>query len=253
MGRPVFVFLGNRIDPEAYNQFSFAPWQIRELNDLGERAEKMAQIDSTRGALKFLTQLEDSLRSASFRAYFKVEGSPKSLLTLRDQNPLLVEADAGKSKLFMFASSADLDWNDLPLKAAYLPLIQGLVKEAVGLTGTSLPAGINFGEHFKEEGSPLQMTGPPGGPGIFQFRLPTQELRRGVNTPYEESDLAKVAEDELKKKFGGVDVTVVEYKEGSLKDVQGGRKELWPPLLGFLLAVLALEVILANGIPWFKR
>jgi len=253
MGRPVFLFLGDRIVPEAYNQFSLAPWQIRERIDLSKRAEKMTHIDTSRGTLTFLTRLEDSLKNASFRTYFKVEGTAKNLLTLRNRDPLLVEADAGKSKLFMFASSADLDWNDLPLKAAYLPLLQDLVKEAVGLTGTSLPAGITFGEPFREEARPLQMKGPQGGPGIFQFRLPTGELRRGVNTPYEESDLAKVAEDELKKKFGAIDVKVVEYEEGGLKELQGGPKALWPALLGFLLAVLALEMIVANGIPRFKK
>ena len=253
MGRPVFLFLGDRIVPEAYNRFSLAPWQIRERIDLSERAEKMTHMDSSRGTPTFLTRLEDSLKSASFRTYFKVEGTGKNLLTLRNRDPLLVETDAGRSKLFMFASSADLDWNDLPLKAAYLPLVQGLVKEAVGLTGTSLPAGIRFGEPLREEGRPLQMKGPQGGPGIFQFRLPIGELRRGVNTPYEESDLAKVAEDELKKRFGAIDVTVLEYKERGLKDLHGGRKELWPPLLGFLLAVLALEMIVANGLPRFKK
>jgi hypothetical protein len=253
MGRPVFLFLGDRIVPEAYNQFSLAPWQIRERIDLSKSAEKMTHIDTSRATLTFLTRLEDSLKSASFRTYFKVEGTAKNLLTLRNRDPLLVEADAGKSKLFMFASSADLDWNDLPLKAAYLPLVQDLVKEAVGLTGTSLPAGITFGEPFREEARPLQMKGPQGGPGIFQFRLATGQLRRGVNTPYEESDLAKVAEDEMKKKFGAIDVKVVEYKEGGLKELQGGPKALWPPLLGFLLAVLALEMIVANGIPRFKK
>jgi len=253
MGRPIFLFLGDRIVPEAYNRFSLAPWQIRELNDLSERPVEMTHIDSIRGSLTFLAQLEASLKSASFRTYFRVEGTTKNLLTLRGQNPLLVEADAGKSRLFMFTSSADLDWNDLPLKAAYLPLVQGLIKEAVGLTGTSLPAGITFGEPFREEARPVQVKGPQEGPGIFQFRLPTGEIRRGVNTPYEESDLAKVVEDELKKKFGAVDVTVVEYKEGGLKDLRGGRKELWPPLLGFLLAVVALEMILANGIPRIKK
>lgn len=253
MGRPVFLFLGDRVVPEAYNRFSLAPWQIRERIDLSERAKEMAHIDSSRRTLAFLTRLEDSLKSASFRTYFKVEGTTRNLLTLRNRDPLLVEADAGKSKLFMFASSADLDWNDLPLKAAYLPLVQELVKEAVGLTGTSFPAGITFGEPFREEGRPLQLKGPQGGPGIFQFRPPTGELRRGVNTPYEESDLAKVGVDELKKKFGAIDVTVVEYKEGGLKDLQGGPKALWPPLLGFLLAILALEMIVANGIPRFKK
>ncbi len=253
MGRPVFIFLGDRIVPEAYNGFSIAPWQIRERIDLGQRGEKVSQIDSGRETPKFLSRLRATLKSASFHTYYRIEGTAKNLLTLKNGDPLLVESDAGRSRLFMFVSSADMDWNDLSLNAAYLPLIQGLVKEAVGLSGTSLPAGIKFGEPFAEKGRPLQLKGPQGGPGIFQFRLPSGELRQGMNTPYEESDLTKVAEEELKKRFGGIDVKVFDYGEGGLRALQGGRKELWPPLLVFLLAVLVFEMVLAMGWPGFKR
>lgn len=253
MGRPVFLFLGDQVVPEAYNSFSLAPWRIARLNEVSEQPERVARVESGRGTLKFMTRLEDSLKSASFRTYFQVEGMAGNLLTLNNQDPLLLEADVARSKLFVFTSSADLEWNDLPLKAAFLPLIQGLVKDAVGLTGTSLPAGITFGESFKEEGRPLQLRGPQGGSGIYQFRLPAGEFRRGVNPPPEESDLAKVGEDELKKKFGAIDVKAVEYREGGLRNLQGGRKELWPTLLGFLLAVLVLEMVLANGLPGFKQ
>jgi len=62
-----------------------------------------------------------------------------------------------------------------------------------------------------------------------------------------------VAEDELKKKFGSIDVRVVEYQPGGLKNLQGERRQLWPLLLGFLLAVLTLEMLMANGILRFKR
>jgi hypothetical protein len=37
-----------------------------------------------------------------------------------------------------------------------------------------------------------------------------------------------------------------------LRNLQGARKELWPTLLGLLLAVLVLEMVLANGLPGFK-
>ena len=252
MERPVFIFLGDRIVAEEYNRFSLAPWQIKGLNDLNDSAETITQVDLSPEARKVLTRLEDSLKSVSVRRYFKIEGTAKNLLTLGNHDPLLLEAAAGKSKLFMFASSADLDWNDLPLQAAYLPLLQGLVKEAMGLTETFQPAGITFGEPFGEKGRPVQLKGPKEGPGIFQFHLPGGELRRGVNAPYEESDLAKVSGDELKKKFGAIDVKVVEYQNGGLKNLRGGRQELWSSLLIFLLAILTLETILANGIWWYR-
>jgi hypothetical protein len=253
MGKPLFIFLGDRIVPEVYNQFPFAPWQIGERIDLGEGDEKMTQIDANQSKTKFFTRLQDSLKSASVRTYFKIEGNPNTLLTLKNQDPLFVEASVGKSKLFMLASSADLDWNDLPLNAAYVPLVQGLVRETVELTGTGLPEGMTFGQPFKADARPLQVKGPEGGVGIYQFNLPAGEMRQGVNTPQIESNLSKLGEDELRKKFGAIDVKVVDYKEGSLKNLKGGRRELWPFLLLLLFVVLAFEMILANGIPLLKR
>jgi hypothetical protein len=252
-GSPVFFFLGDRIVPQVYNRFSLAPWQIRARSDLGESAETIRPGVSDADTLRFLSELADNLKRVSIQTYFRVEGTAKLLLVLGNEDPFLVEAAAGKSKIFLFASSADLAWNDLPLTAAWLPLLQGLVKNAVGMTQISLDAGIRFGEPFSEKGPPIQTKGPRGGPGIYQFRLPTGEVRQAVNAPAEESDLAKITEDELKKKFGAIDLKVVEYAQDGLNGQRGGRQELWPALLGLLLAVLALEMILANGMPWFRR
>jgi hypothetical protein len=251
-GRPVFVFLGDRVVPEAYNTFSLAQWRIGERINLGESAGQVPRVQPDQGTLDLPARFKDLLKKASVRSYFRIEGGAKHLLTLSSQDPLLVEEEAGKSKLFLFASSADLDWNDLPLNAVYLPIVQALVNEAVGRAGSSIPADIRVGDSLKEEGPFSQIEGPQEVPGIIRSRLASGEARRGVNVPYEESDLVKMREDELKKKFGPMNVTVLEYKEGSLKDLQGGRKELWPGLLVFLLALLLLEMMLANG-PWFKR
>ena len=56
-------------------------------------------------------------------------------------------------------------------------------------------------------------------------------------------------EDEVEKKFGAINVTLLHYTEAGLNALKGGRKSLWPLLLLFLAAVLAMEMILANGIP----
>jgi len=251
-GRPVFVFLGSRVSPEDYNALSFFPWRIMETKDSDQRPERIAQVDSSHASLRSLTKEGDSLKSASFYRYFKIEGPSRNLLTLASQDPLLAEADVGRSKLLVFTSSANLDWNDLPLKAAFLPLIQGLLKETVGLSRDSLPAGSRVGEAFPEKVRPIQLKGVQGGAGIYQFFPPSGEVRRGVNPPYEESDLLKMGESELKKKFGTIDARVLDYEEGALRNRQEGRKELWPPLFALLLIVVAAEMVLANGGPWPK-
>jgi hypothetical protein len=246
--KPLFIFLGDRVVPEEYNSLPLFPLRMKEVVETGP--QRITQIDESCEALRpFSGSRGESLRSASFQRYFKIGGSTKNLLVLENRDPLLMDADLGKSKLFLFSSSADLDWNDLPLKAAYLPLIQGLIKEEVGLTKSSLPESVKFGESFEGRVRPTQLMGARGGPGIYQFIHPSGEVRRGVNIPPEESDLGKVSDGEIKKKFGTMNVKVVEYREGAISEVHAGRRELWPFILAFLLIVLAVEMGVANGVP----
>jgi hypothetical protein len=252
LGRPVFLFLGDRVTPDNYNTASFVPWRILEVKDAGERGVRITEIDRNQETLRSLIDRGDSLMNASFYRYFAIEGTMRKLLVLGTQDPLLVEAPIGKSKLFLFTSSADLDWNDFPLNASYLPLFQGLLREVVGLTRNALPPILRFGEPFPDQGNPRQIRGTPEGTGIYQWFLPDGEVRRGVNAPYEESNLLKLSESELRKKFGSMEVSIIDYQEGTLRDFQAKRKELWPFLLAFLLGVLAVEMVLANGGPWSK-
>jgi hypothetical protein len=251
--KALFIFLGDRIDLEAYNRFSFIPWQIQYRIELGERPAIAAPVDSPGEIFKFLPELAPSLKSASFRTYFKLEGAGKHLILLQNQDPLLVQAETGVSKLFMFTSSADLDWNDLPLTAAFLPLIQRLVLAAADGSKRALPAWSAVGDKAGGQGRPLQqLKGPRNGPGIYQYLIHNQKVQRAVNTPYEESDLLKIPADALQKKFGSIYFDLLEYQPGEVKGLHGGRKPLWPLLLVMLWAVLAIEALIANGIVGFK-
>jgi hypothetical protein len=250
-GKPILLFLGDQVVPDEYNRIPLFPWRIREMNVARTgKPERIAQVDDRLDFLKPFSGLGgESLRAASFHRYFKVEGSMKSLLIFGNQDPLLVESEIGKSKILLFTSSGDLDWNDLPLKAAYLPLIQGMMREAIGTFRDSIPSTILLGEPFGEKTPATQIAGPEGGPGIYQLFPSPGEVRQGVNTPFEESDLGKLTEEEVRKKFGKKDINIVEYKEGGSGNLQTNRKEIWPFLLAFLLMVLGVEMVVANGVP----
>lgn len=254
-GKPIILFLGDQVTSDEYNRIPLFPWRIREMKEAGiGKPERIAQVDDHRDFLKpFSGPGGESLRAASFRRYFKVEGSMRNLLIFENKDPLLVASDIGKSKIFLFTSSGDLDWNDFPLKAAYLPFIQGMMKEAVGSFKDSIPSSIRFGETFREKVRSTQVVGPQGGPGIYQFLPPSGEVRQGVNTPFEESDLGKLTDEEVRKKFGKRDIRIVEYKERALSSLQTSRKEIWPFLLAFLLIVLGAEMVVANGVPRGKE
>jgi len=246
-GKPVFLFLGDRVNLDEYNRIPLFPWRLREIS--GSEGTKITQTDYNYGPMKvFSGPPGESLRNVSIRQYFKIEGATKNLLGLGNGDPLLVQSNLGKGQLFLFTSSANIKWNDLPLKAAYLPLIQGLLKEATGLSRDSLPEGIRLGEPFEEKSSSTQVGGIPGGPGIFRFSQPRGEIRRGLNPPLEESDLIKVSEEEIQKRFGTIKIRVLEYKEEGMSEGFAGRKELWPFLLVFLLVVLAVEMGVASRV-----
>jgi hypothetical protein len=248
-GKPVWLFLGDRVNADHYNSMPLFPWRLRAFKEAaGQKPPRISQVDPSHEALKlFSGAAGDSLKGASFRRYYPVDGATKKLLILDNQDPLLLEASLGKGKLFLFASSADLDWNDLPLKTAYLPLIQGLLKAAVGLKQDSLTAPIQEAS-FPGKSRPLQILGPKGGPGIYQILQPSGEERWGVNIPREESDLAKVNDSDMQKKFPNIEIQFVEYQRGLLNTQQAEKKEIWPYFLAILLAALAFEMVVANRI-----
>jgi Aerotolerance regulator N-terminal len=251
MNKPVFIFLGDRVVPEEYNSLPFFPLRIREMTEAGPgKPERIAQADKSREAFKTYSATgEGGLKGASFNRYFKIEGSTKTLLSFGNGDPLLVEVGAGKGKLFLFSSSADLDWNDLPLKASYLPLIQGLLKETMELSIGALPKAIRFGEPFEKESGLTQLAGTKGGPGIYKYLSPSGEVRQGINPPPEESDLGKITADAIRKKLGTRDMKMVEYNEEALKGMYAGKKDLWPFFLAFVMVVLAFEMGMANMVP----
>jgi hypothetical protein len=281
-GKPVFIFLGDRVSRDAYNALPFLPVKLREIRSFETKPEHVTHIDAAREPLKSLAaaghaagdaaghaagpaagpaghagypghagqtgQTGHILSGASFRKYYALEGRAKPLLAFGNGDALLLETDVGAGKLFIFASSADIDWNDLALKASYLPLIQGLLKEARGLPGNSLPNPGTIGANASGTCAPVGTTEVEG-PGIYQCSSPAGVLLQGFNPPFGESDLTKLSDSELKKKFGPAQVSIVTY-DGSSDRTSGslaiGRKELWPILLAGLLLLLTAEMILAH-------
>ncbi len=249
-GKPLFIFLGNRANPEHYQRLPFFPWQLKEVKEGGAPARVMPETAGpNRERLKSLPEISgESLKKASFERYYRISRSAKTLLALANGDPLLEEKEWGGGRVFLFASSSDLDWNDLPLNAAFLPLVYALLKEGVGLSQSPLPPTLRIGEAFPEAGPLAQISGILGGPGIFQFFAAAGERWQGVNPPMEESDLRKMTSEEMKKRLGSTEVKVIESREGNVETPLAGRKDLWPYILGFLLAILGIEMGVAGRI-----
>ncbi|MGE5254949.1 MAG: vWA domain-containing protein [Planctomycetaceae bacterium] len=249
-GKTLFIFLGDRVIPEPYQRLPFFSWQLKEVKEGGVPARILPGAGNLHqeNPMSLSGISGESLRKASFERYYRVAKSGRTLLALENGDPLLMEGEWGKGRVFLFVSSADLDWNDLPLNAAFLPLIHGLLKEAVGLSPGPIPPTLRVGDAFPGAGPAMQIAGTPGGPGIYQISPASGNGWRALNPPVEESDLRKMTVEEMKKRWGSMEVRIFESTEGGGGAPLAGRRELWPYILGFLLAVLGIEMGVAGRI-----
>jgi hypothetical protein len=112
----------------------------------------------------------------------------------------------------------------------------------------SSPRSVRYGRNPEGKIPPAQVRGTQGGLGVYKLFGEEGESWQGVNLPLEESNLAKMTEAEMGRKFGSLPVKVAQFKEGGGGDLRGGRKEAWPYLLGFLSVVLMVEMGVAGRI-----
>jgi len=105
LGRPFFVFLGDRVTADTYNTVSFSSVENPGVKESGQRPTRITHIDRNQESLRSLIDKGDSLKNASFQRYFAIEGMMKKLLVLDTQDPLLVEHPL-ESRSFSFSPPA---------------------------------------------------------------------------------------------------------------------------------------------------
>ena len=289
-GGGLLIFGGDRVQMENYNirlaqsAPPLLPAPLREKK-LGPEAggEKIDRFDVSHPALTAFSDpiLLDSIKSARVWGYSRTTAPGKSaLISLANGDPLLIEQKAGTGRVLFFSTSADRDWNDLPVKTAYLPLIQSLTNYLAGGKRGAMDPGITVGNPKELSLSPgyvgksLKIIKPnkqevevPLAPnkeraaatfqendraGIYRLSLPVggekesgTMLLYAANSPFLESRLDEISESELQAKLKPIPVEVISID--SLQ--QGGtRMDLALPLLGLLIVTLLTEGWLAQRI-----
>ncbi len=280
-GGGLLIFGGDRVQAKNYNT-KLAPSLLPVR--LGERrlgtetsGEQIAQLDLTHPALEIFADpiLEESIKSTRFWGYSRVAAPAQSaLITLANGDPLLIEQKTGDGRVLLFTTSADRDWTDLPIKTAYLPLIQALAQYLSGGKRGSLDPGILVGTNKEISlpptavGQNLRVVKPNKTPreipvsvrdtnrvfanfqendiaGIYRMSLAGAPASAGgsatmyaVNPFYLESRLDEISRDELQLKLRPIRVEVLEAEAVE----QGGKRiDLALPLLGLLMITLLLE------------
>jgi hypothetical protein len=54
---------------------------------------------------------------------FKPDATAKTIITLSDNSPFLIQYSIGSGKIFLFSVSPSLDWSDFPIKGIFAPLL----------------------------------------------------------------------------------------------------------------------------------
>lgn len=283
-GGGLLIFAGDRIQADHYNRLAHGappllPAELRERK-LGAESggERIGRIDLAHPALQGFsdTILSESMTSARVWGYMRSAGGA-GLLALANGDPLLMERRVGAGRVLLMTTSADRDWTDLPVKTAYLPLLQALTGYLAGGKRGSLDAGIPVGS-VKEISLPAAYVGKSlrvikpnrqdteitlsgakeravarfednDRAGIYRLALPAGAEKEGapqiyaVNPPVLESRLEGISARELAAKLKPISVAVIPVE--TLQ--QGGKRmDLALPLLALLIVTLLLEGWLAQ-------
>jgi Aerotolerance regulator N-terminal len=204
------------------------------------------------------------------------------------QSPALVEKSIGRGRCLLFASTADLDWNDWARaadgsyvvamldwvqyvarrgndalnvragQAAELRLDSTLYEPAARLrppAGSSAAVASLAAATSDADGEARFVTPPIANCGTWSIELQRrgggEEIRPlTVSFDPRESDLAVLSPQELDAALGPVPHEIITAADALPADASDSRRELWPALLLLLTAVLMAEQTLAW---WFGR
>jgi len=287
-GGGVLLFPGDRVNPALYNRDLFESQPSLLPARLGAVRTDKTSLDAAtldHPALQRFRGAQDvDLNTAEFTKYFTLtprEGDKTTRVMARFANglPAVVEKQFGLGKVVLFASSAATDWNTLPLKPAFLPLVHQVA--AYLATGTEGTRNGMVGQPLmkplplSEASRPVSLTDPTGRKSALKpvvdergatvtlenptragfYRLAVEGGSKdvfAVNRDTAESDLRSLNEAALKRLLPTARWTWIGLNENLLTALSQSRQgiELWRHLLFAALGLMVVETMLAQ---WFGR
>lgn len=283
-GGGALLFLGDRVNPTLYNRdlFSSSPSLLpAQVGAIQNRKTSLDPVTLDHPALQRFRGAQDvDVGTAEFSRYYTLtpkqgDKSVQVLARFTNGSPAIVEKQFGLGKVILVASTATTEWNNLPIKPFFLPLIHQLV--AYLATGTDGTRNGTVGEPIvkplplEEASKTATIADPAGGrttvkpavddrgaivtiesPAIAGFyRLAVENGTRdtfAVNRNVVESDLKALTEPELRRLLPVREWSWIGINEDLLSALNRTRQgiELWRHLLLTALALMALETMLAQ-------
>lgn len=283
-GGGAVIFLGDRVNPDLYNRDlldarpSLLPARLNGTSDTKVSLDP-ATLDHP-ALQRFRGATDVDLGTAEFTRYFKLapaEGdkSIRVMARFTDGAPAMVERQFGLGRVVLVASGATTEWNTLPLKPAFLPMVHQLVAYLAGgtdgtrngMVGDPLVKPIPLAEAGRkvtiadpagaktsvkplvdERGATVTLERPAKA-GFYRLDVQngTQDVF-AVNRNVAESDLRSLSREALKKVLTGFEWGWVGLNEDLVGALTRARQgvELWRHLLFTALILMVLETMLAQ-------
>ena len=139
-GGGLLIFLGDQVDRINYNQRFYKegsgllPYPLGEIKGDKTHNEtiRFGEIDFTHPALSFFSSLRERFNALPIYQYYELtdtniltatDTGTLARLAITDKPPLIAEKSYGRGKTIVIATSADTEWNLMPVKPMYLMLI----------------------------------------------------------------------------------------------------------------------------------
>jgi len=165
-GGGLFVTVGNRVDPDLYNETlgSLLPARLTEIKT---RGGSTFEQNATGLGIPPLERDEFQVFRGGGASVFgkarfgrmvgtepRVQENAEVLLRFTDGLPALLERRVGDGRVVLFTSSIDDDWTDLPVRSIFVPLMHQFARS---LTGTLMLDG----RATVDVGAPVLVPAPP--------------------------------------------------------------------------------------------
>lgn len=289
-GGGLIIFAGNRVNGDWFNDKLFAggaglaPAQLSALSGSTTDATKQTTIATQTYTHAALTLFNDrrngNLSTGQVWSWFKLQvpadASATSVLArLENGDPLLIEKCHGEGVVMQCATTCDADWNNLPARPFYVPLMQQLVSHVASSVEPS--RNVQVAQPLMAMlpraliGQRATMTDPSGrrhsltvadrgSRGLIEFRATpllglytldfpgsdAKSIHFVVSSPRQESDLRQLTRDEvgaLVKDMNGDLVTSSDaYRE--LDATRRHGSEIWHWFFWGVLAMCFFELVL---------
>ncbi len=266
-GGSVLFAPADRVDPEIFNrQFAaIAPASLQHPDVLArDDYLVIADLDRRHPILRPL----NSDWTARFQGHWSVQPTVDAevLMQFDNSEAALVERQLGEGKAILFASSLDLEWNNLALQGLFLPFVHETLRHLVQpeFKQRAYRIGDSFSLNPTGEAGVVTATDASGAtlsfanadavieaasPGLIRSRLNDRETVFAVNTLPAESNFTRVAVASLYDQIINPDTNPVQssaVRTAQLIEELERPQRVWWWILALVMVLLLVETTVAN-------